>query len=366
MDASTESSTSTNGALTYTVADKIASSTARCALDAEVALSSYVVPQEGYCLAVRALDEKTQYNQVECADGTFRAIRRGDVVVGALGERQALKGYSGHVPRQIQVGDTLNVLNLGGILGRCTSALPELGPALDVEVLGAVMKPQGEHWTHARIQDGALEPVTTLTQSAPLVVVSGTAMDTGKTMAACQIVQGLTNRGMRVAAAKCTGASLMRDVRRMREHGAVACVTFTEAGVVASTDKRMGPLVKGLITHLNAQQPDVIVLEMGDGFIGYYGVDELLLDKEIQALTRAHVVAATDLAGVWAADQQFQQRYRAPITAVTGPVTDNEVGRKYIRNRMGIAACNALQEADRLATLVAEALHQAPSAASKD
>lgn len=120
----------------YLTVDKIGSSTAPCRLSHEVELTAYIVAEEGYCLVVRALEEKTTYNLLECTDGTFQPIRRGDLIIGALGERQALKGYSGRIPRRIQVGDVLNVLNMGGILGQCTSDHPDLGPALRVEVLG--------------------------------------------------------------------------------------------------------------------------------------------------------------------------------------------------------------------------------------
>ncbi len=339
--------------------DKIASVAAPCGLSRRVELSSYVVAEEGYCVAVRALEEKTTYNALECADGSFETIRAGDVLLGVLGERQALKGYSGRIPRSIRAGDVLHVLNLGGIVGLCTSDHPDLGPALRVEVLGAVLVEAGGQHLHARLQDYALEPVYALAHSAPLVMVSGTAMNTGKTHAAAKIVAGLTARGLRVAAAKLTGAALLRDVRMMREHGALACATFTDAGVVASTNKEMGPYARAVIAHLNTFDPDVLVLELGDGFIGYYGVDDLLLDKELQRFTAAHVVAATDLAGVWAADHLFRERYRAPIAAVVGPVTDNAVGRQYVRNALGIPACNARQEPDTLTDLVAQAVAQA-------
>ena len=357
----TETVTAMDAAITHITADHIASSTARCALTPNVALSPYVVPEAGYCVVVRALEDKSCYDQLEGADETFRTIEKGDVIVGTLGSRQALKGYSGHVPRQIEVGDTLNVLNLGGIIGTCTSGLPELGSALSIEVLGAAMVQKHDGWTHARIQDGAIEPAQVLNDSAPLIVVSGTAMDTGKTLAACQIVEGLTAQGMEVAAAKLTGASLMRDVRRMHEHGATACVTFADAGLVSSIGETMPPIAKGLIAHLNARKPDAIILEMGDGFIGPYGVDDLLLDKELQRFTKAHVVTATDLAGVWAAEQHFHQRYRAPITAITGPVTDNEVGTRYVEQRLGIPAMNALQSPKKLVDCVAHALQNSAS-----
>lgn len=335
-------------------ADYVASSAGPCGLGRDVTVSPYVIAAEGYVVAVRALESKDTYNQLESSDGQFHTIYRGDVLLGALGERQALKGYSGRLPRHVSAGDVLNVLNMGGIIGQCTSDHPELGPALRVEVLGAVVV--GDDKRHARIQDHALEPAYELPASAPLIMVAGTSMNTGKTYACAQLVQGLTQAGMRVAAAKLTGASLMRDVRAMRENGAVAVATFNDAGCVSSTGKEMEPIAKGIIRHLNASRPDVIVLELGDGFIGYYGVDGLLLDKELQRHTRAHVVAATDLAGAWAADRMYRERYRSAITAVTGPVTDNAVGKLYLQNALGIPAFNARTDASDLTAAVAQAV----------
>lgn len=335
--------------------DKIASSTAHCPVSSPVDLSSYVIAQHGYVVAVRALDEKEQYDEVECTDGVFRHIEEGDVLVGTLGGRQALKGYSGSVPRHVEPGDTLHVLNLGGIIGECTSALPDLGPALPVEVLGAVTVERNGDPVHARIQDGSIPPADRLTSSAPLVMVSGTAMDTGKTMAACSIIEGLTARGLEVGAAKITGAALMRDVGRMREHGATAVSTFADAGVVCSTEEDMTPIAKGMIGNLNREADlDAIVVELGDGFIGLYGVGELLRDQELQQHTAAHVVTATDLAGAWAAERVFRERYQASIHAITGPVTDNDVGRRYVEQKFGISAVNACQDGHALAQHVAD------------
>ena len=53
-------------------------------------------------LPVKLLDEKDTYNKIENADGGISlTYKKGDVVVGALGERQALRGVTagGVVPR---------------------------------------------------------------------------------------------------------------------------------------------------------------------------------------------------------------------------------------------------------------------------
>lgn len=332
-------------------ADHVASSTAPCRLPAGVRVSPYIVAEEGYVLAVRAMESKEVYNQIEGTDGQFRPVLEGDVIVGALGERQALKGFSGRVPRVIHPGDVLHVLNLGGILGLATCGHPELGEPLRVEVLGAVVTEDAGR--HARIQDHAIEPQEFLSESAPLIVVSGTAMNTGKTCAAAAAVDSLTHKGLRVAAAKLTGASLARDVRLMQEKGAVATASFTDAGVVATTGRDMVPIAKGIIHHLNQASPDVIVLELGDGIIGPYGVDAILQDMELQRHTVAHVVAAADLAGAWAADQLFRTRYRSELAVVVGPATDTETGRRYLQNGLGIPGINACSDAGKLGEFLA-------------
>ena len=95
--------------------------------------------RRGYALAVRLLTDKSTYNTVEDVTGRMMALRSGDVLAGVLGIRRALRGYAGDVPSHIAVGDTIEVLNLGGILGRCTSENPDIGPPFQAEVLGSIL-----------------------------------------------------------------------------------------------------------------------------------------------------------------------------------------------------------------------------------
>jgi len=51
-------------------------------------------------LVVEILNNKSTYNTLELTSGRMAKVARGDVMVGALGHRQALFGYSGHIPRR--------------------------------------------------------------------------------------------------------------------------------------------------------------------------------------------------------------------------------------------------------------------------
>lgn len=344
-------------------ADIIASSSATVSLTHEISLAFNIVAEEGYLVAVKTLDDKEQYNKIENAAGEIIPYGKGRIVVGALGERQALRGYSGIIPRSVKKGDILHILNMGGIIGFCQSPYPAHGPAMRVEVLGAVMIPDSDEglFKHACIQDYAIEWEYNLKESAPLVAVTGTCMQVGKTKAAAMVVKRLSESGYKVAAAKLTGASLMRDTKQMKDNGAIAAAHFGMAGLVSTTGKNILPMAKGLISYLNRFEPDVIVMEFGDGIIGAYGVDSLLMDKEIMQFIRTHVVAAQDFMGCWSADHFFRKRYTSAISIITGPVTDNLVGIQFIQNTLGIRAVNAVAHPERLGDIVAEITFAAPT-----
>ena len=115
--------------------DKIASSTRNVALRREIRVVPEITAEEGFIVVARACGEKNVYNQLEDVHGRMVTLHDGDVVVGVLGHRNALHGYSGVVPASVAVGQKLQLLNLGGVIGQCTSANIEVGPPLDVEIL---------------------------------------------------------------------------------------------------------------------------------------------------------------------------------------------------------------------------------------
>lgn len=339
--------------------DRISSSTRNAHLGAEVIVGDQIIAAEGYVLAVRILDDKATYNTIEDTGGRMVSLRAGDVLAGTLGTRRALRGYAGVVPPTIAVGDTLEVLNLGGILGRCTSVNPEIGPPFKAEVLGAILTfPElGDRIGRpAHIKDLAVPPSERLESGIPVVYIAGTCMNAGKTVAATELVRGLARSGLRVAAAKLTGVSLMRDALSMQDAGAVAALTFNDVGIASTHAGVTVTTAKGIFNRLAQAKPDVIVAELGDGILGEYGVQDILRDAELTGVGAAWVMAAPDPVACWGAAELMQREYGLPITAITGPATDNEVGNVYITAELGLPAHNARRDAAGLVARVREAL----------
>jgi hypothetical protein len=339
--------------------DRIASSTRNAGLTPEVIVGDEIIAAEGYVLAIRILEDKSTYNTIEDVTGRMVSLREGDVLAGTLGTRRALRGYAGLVPDHIAVGDTIEVLNLGGILGRCTSANPELGPPFKAEVLGAILAfPElGDRIGRpCHIKDHAVPPAEVLECSLPVVYVAGTCMNAGKTVAATELVRGLTRSGLRVAASKLTGVSLMRDALSMLDAGAIAALTFSDVGVASTHPGVTVATAKGIFNRLAVAKPDVIVAELGDGILGEYGVQDILHDRELMSVGAAYVMAAPDPVACWGAAELMRAEFGLPVTAITGPATDNEVGLVYIQSSLRLAAHNARRDAGGLVEVVRKAV----------
>jgi hypothetical protein len=335
--------------------DRISSSTRNAMLSPEVIVGNEIIPAEGYVLAVRILEDKSSYNTVEDVTGRMLELRAGDVLAGTLGTRRALRGYAGVVPPHIAPGDILEVLNLGGILGRCTSVNPEIGPPFRAEVLGAILAfPElGDRVGRAAsIRDRAVPTAEVLESQIPVVYVAGTCMNAGKTVAATELVRGLARSGLRVAAAKLTGVSLMRDALSMQDAGAVTALTFNDVGVASTHAGVTVSTAKGIFNRLAGTKPDVIVAELGDGILGEYGVQDILRDAELTRVGAAYVMAAPDPVGCWGAVELMQREFGLPVSVITGPATDNDVGQLYVTAQLGLPAHNARRDAAGLLAVV--------------
>src|SRR5690606_19266688 len=120
-----------DNAMRSVVVDKIASVALANDLSHEIRIDAAIPCEEGVLIAVEVLSSKSSYNTLELASGRMAQVKRGDVIVGALGHRKALFGYSGHLPEKLAPGDIVQLLNLGGVLGICDSSNPTHGQPFD-------------------------------------------------------------------------------------------------------------------------------------------------------------------------------------------------------------------------------------------
>jgi hypothetical protein len=334
-------------------ADKIASVTRNLKLSRTLTLSDQITLSEGSVLAVRVHGEKHSYNQLEDTHGRWMTLHDGDIVVGALGKRQALHGYEGVVPTSLKVGETINMLNIGGVMGQCTSYNPDVGKPFELEVLGQVLvfpEFQSRQGVPAHISMNAIKG-SAQKLGVPIIFIVGTCMNSGKTLAACAIVRALHQAGLRTAGAKLTGISLMRDTLSMYDHGAEVIADFTDAGIVCSDPMHAAATARVVLSELELRGAQVIVAETGDGIMGEYGVQAILADPELRAAAAGFVLCANDPVGVSGAIDDLRAQYNIEVCCVAGPATDNRVGQRFV-HKLGSVPHNARVDGKALGEFV--------------
>lgn len=352
-------------------ADKIGSATSPLDLTKTISVTSENnQPRPGDVVVVKALSESVTYGNLELPNGRLAKINRNDILIGVLGRRRALKGFVGDVPVTIKTGDKLNLLNMGGVIGVCKGHHSSFSDAIEVEVLGIAAdfgfeiqdsrfenedrrpKNKKQRPRILNIGDNALQPSNRLEKTAPIVVVAGTCMNSGKTVAATEIVKQAHHAGLKVAGAKLSGVAALRDTLNMEDHGAFVTASFLDCGLPSTVDHEDLPSVaKAILNHLNESKPDLIVVELGDGIIGGYAVDSVLQDAEIKRAVSSFVFCAGDYVGV-VGGMTVLKNLGINIDVIAGSVTDSQMGEDFVEQNYGIKAGNARRDGKRLFELI--------------
>lgn len=335
-----------SGTLTEVEVDKIGSATSPLNLSRTLHVREKTDrARAGDVVVVRVLTDNATYNMLELPTGRLAKVNPGDLLAGVLGCRRALKGFVGDVPETIAAGDELHLLNLGGVIGKCSGHHSSLNDAIKVEVIGLAANGNA---AVQNIADRSLPPCEKLIGSAPMAVIAGACMNSGKTYAATEIIQQATRAGLRVAAAKLSGIACLRDTLNMADHGAIATASFLDCGLPSTVGVGdLAPIAKAIITRLNESAPDLIVIELGDGILGGYSVESAFEDEELREAMTALIFCASDYVGAWGGIELFRRR-GLKVDVVAGSVTDSKMGEDYVEREFGVPAANARRNGKKL------------------
>ena len=334
--------------------DKVGSATSPLTLGKRVRVSdAKCEPRVGDVIVVRALTESVTYGNLELPSGRLAKINRGDVLLGVLGKRRALKGFVGDVPKTIEAGDKVHLLNMGGVMGESKGHHSSLSDAIELEVMGVVCDELG---MAMNIADVGLLPAESLELLAPIIVVAGSCMNSGKTVAAVEIIRQAANAGLKVAGVKLSGIACLRDTLNMQDHGAFETASFLDCGLPSTVDcDNLSSVAKSIFNHIAGLEPDLIVAELGDGIIGGYGVDQILADEQIKSSISSLVFCASDYVGVVGGVSTLRAM-GIEIDVIAGSVTDSQMGEDFVRSHFGLEAGNARRDGKKLFDIVSNKL----------
>lgn len=266
--------------------------------------------------------------RVELATGRSIEVAEGDLLVSALGRREATLEATGSWD-EVREDGRMHVLSGGGILGRMTSIAANMEPLIPVTYRGHVHV----DGSSVGMEDYTSDPEER-TWDAPTVLLVGTSMSAGKTTAAQVIIRRLKRMGLRVLGAKLAGAGRWGDILTMNDAGADAVCDFVDAGlpstVVPAAEYR--PALRRMLSTMAAGEPDVGVVEVGASPLEPY--NGALAVASIQDAIDFMVLCASDPYAVVGVEEAWSAGPDPDL--VTGIAANTSAGRSLVRELSGI------------------------------
>ncbi len=336
--------------------DYISSCASRLNLVPPLQTAEIANPRAGDLVLARVEEVNPVYPALELPDGSDVILEPGMTIVGALGSRRALHGFSGDVPHPLFVGQPIQLLNKGGVIGECTAFHRNLEWPTLLTYLGTII----EEERPVNLVDAALPFVDDPLPNVPLVFVLGTCMNSGKTTVCRTIIEGFSKRKFDIHAGKVAGVACRRDLNVMASSGSGKVLSFHDFGLPSSADvSSLVQVARSMVHHLSQPRPDFIVLEMGDGILGGYHVSSLFADRELLGRQVCMIICANDLMGSWGAIEWLRQNgidTTCQPLLVSGPVTDSGEGVRFIEDNWGITAANPFDSSGKLCSFVLKSL----------
>ncbi|HHB12322.1 MAG TPA: DUF1611 domain-containing protein [Chromatiales bacterium] len=234
------------------------------------------------------------HTRLESPAGRRVHLFPGDEIVVVYGTRYAPDQFEALVPADL---GSCHLVAAGGIAASMRVRHTRAKRPTAIEPLGILLDAGSRR---LNLQDWRLTPVTNPRGiGLPTIAVAGTAMNSGKTTAAAHLVRGLATAGVRVGAAKLTGAGSGPDRWKLMDAGAQHVVDFTDAGYVSTygvAAAELDTICCTLLAELERAGCEVAVLEVADGLFQEETV-HMLQSPCFQRPLAGMLFAAGDAAG---------------------------------------------------------------------
>jgi len=238
-----------------------------------------------------------QHSSLENASGRIHMIHDGTKAVFVFGNRYAPDYYEGLVPEKMT--DEVDLIARSGIIGNVKTKNSLIKDPTKVKILGYVCD-EADNILNTR-NFSSIKPRTTIKKvpRAKMILVCGTSMNSGKSMAAAACCFALTSAGYNVRASKVTGTASLKDILHVNDAGASHYADFTYLGYPSTYLLEKTELLD-IFNHLDlkyANNPkNFWIVEFADGIIQQ---ETALLLSSPEVRTRIHklIFCANDAFG---------------------------------------------------------------------
>lgn len=259
-----------------------------------------------------------QHSSLENASGRIHMVHNGTRAIFVFGNRYAPDYYEGLVPPHIS--EEVDLLARSGMIGAVKTKNALIKDPTRVKVLGYVCHEDGSVINTRDYPLVKPNQVEKKTPRSPLILVCGTSMNSGKSLAAKACCWALTSMGHNVRAAKVTGTASLKDILHMNDAGADPYADFTYLGYpstyLLSQEELLGIFNKLDLKYANNPK-NFWVVEFADGIIQR---ETAMLLQASDVISRIHrfVFCANDAFGAIGGLRILNERFNLTPDALSG------------------------------------------------
>jgi hypothetical protein len=169
-----------------------------------------------------------QHASLENASGRIHVIHNGTKAIFVFGNRYAPDHYEGLVPEFAK--REVDLLARSGVVGTVITKNSSVKDPTEVRVLGYVCDQDGTVLNTRSFPLIKPKVSSKKTPRSRMILVCGTSMNSGKSLAAVACCRVLASMGHTVRASKITGTASLKDILHMNDAGASPYADFTYFG----------------------------------------------------------------------------------------------------------------------------------------
>jgi hypothetical protein len=257
-----------------------------------------------------------QHSSLENVSGRIHAVHNGSKAVFVFGNRYAPDHYEGVVQEDL-VKD-VDLLARSGMIGSVITKNAMLKDPTRIRIQGYLVDKNGKVLNTRDFSKIKANPCKK--GKAKLVLVIGTAMNSGKSLAAAACCRALHQMGYVVNGCKMTGTASLKDILHMNDAGAKDFADFTYLGYPSTyklSRDEMLHVFHALDSKLGSNSKNYLVVEFADG-INQRETAMLLESPEIVSRVHKLIFCAADALGAVGGIHVLKTKFNLVPDAISG------------------------------------------------
>lgn len=258
------------------------------------------------------------HNELENKSGRIHQIQDGVKAIFVFGNRYAPDFYEGLIP--IEVEEEVDLLARSGVIGIVKSKNSRVLDPTKIKILGQVCDDNGNKINTKSFS--LIIPKSTIKKypRSKLILVCGTSMNSGKSMAAVACCWSLTTLGYTVRASKITGVASLKDILYMNDAGANPYADFSYLGYPSTyliSQAEVLDIFNKLDLKYANNKENYWVVEIADG-INQRETAMLLQSSDVQSRIHKLIFCAADAFGAIGGLKILEEKFRLIPNAISG------------------------------------------------